>query len=616
MSTDGSTPRPEYPRPVFRRERWANLNGGWAFAFDDDDVGRARRWQDVRATELSDTGGDSPFDRRIVVPFSYQTPASGIEDPTLHDTVWYARTFDASGLAGPDERLLLHIGAADRYAWVWVNGRLVAAHEGGYTPITADITDAVGGDGDVVVVRVSDPPGALDVPRGKQFWRDRSEDVFYRGTTGIWQTVWLEPVARAAVDDLGIVPLLDDAAVELTVRLTPAAIGGTVAVHITYDGRTLVDDTLRITGHELRRRWRVTEAAGLADATVIEHRGVATWSPRRPRLHDLRLEVRDAHGDVTDVVESYFGMRKIEAHDGQVLLNDRPLYQRLVLDQGYFPDGGYTATSDEALRRDIELAKQMGFNGARKHQKVEDPRWLYWADRLGFLVWEEMPSGYRWSDRYVRRVTTEWQDIIARDRNHPCVIVWTPVNESWGVPGLRGDPDPQQVAFLRALYHLTTALDPTRLVVSNDGWEHVTTDLCTIHDYGDADGLRTRFADRDSAIEARPLHRSIYVRGAGHRGEPLIVSELGGIRMTPDADDVDTWGFHTVPDADALLDRYGGFLEAATASDAVVGFCWTQLTDVEQEANGLLRADRTPKIDPAAVRQVTERARARRSGRV
>lgn len=598
MSDD--VPRPEYPRPQWRRNRWTNLNGRWRFAFDDDDVGRRDRWELTDANVLD--VGDGPLDHEIVVPFAYQTAASGIADTSMHRVVWYGRTFDADDAARPGDRLLLHVGAADYETTIWVNGRHVAGHRGGYTPIEADITAAARGRDDVLVIRVEDHYDDLEQPRGKQYWRVPSEYIFYRGTTGIWQTVWLEPVAPAALDDAVVVPLVDEAAVDITATVTAAAVGGALRVTIARDAITLVRDEVALIDGEVRRRWRLNESLSARDAKVLDHQGVATWHPRNPRLYDLTFEVLDASGTVVDRVESYFGMRAIETHEGRVLLNGHPLYQRLVLDQGYFPDSGYTAPTDAALRADIELAKRLGFNGARKHQKIEDPRYLYWADRLGFLVWEEMPSAYRYSSRYVRDITREWEQVIARDRNHPCIIVWVPMNESWGAPAVARDPDARQEHHLLALYHLTKALDATRLVVSNDGWEHAVTDLCTIHDYGDDASLRERFADRIRAVGSRPLHHEIYIDGHAHRGEPIIVSEFGGIAL----DDAGTWGFHTVEGGGALLDRYWRFVAAVVDSPVTAGFCWTQFADIEQEANGLVDEHRRAKADVDKICEATQ----------
>jgi hypothetical protein len=326
----------------------------------------------------------------------------------------------------------------------------------------------------------------------------------------------------------------------------------------------------------------------------------ALWSPEHPNLYDLRLELLDADSNALDAVESYFGMRKIEARGGKVLLNDRPYYQRLVLDQGYFPGGLLTAPTDEDLRKDIELAKEMGFNGARKHQKIEDPRWLFWADALGFLVWSEMANAYQYSPNYVRRITTEWQEALRRDHNHPCIVAWVPMNESWGVPDLTTDP--AQIDHLLSLYHLTCSLDNSRLVVSNDGWEHARTDLCTIHDYGSPETLSRRYATPESSVASRPANRPIYVPGHGYRGEPIIISEFGGIAFSSDEGG---WGYSTVADAEELLDHYEALITALLRNETVQGFCYTQLTDVEQEVNGLLTCDRKPKADPTRIRKIT-----------
>jgi beta-galactosidase/beta-glucuronidase len=308
----------------------------------------------------------------------------------------------------------------------------------------------------------------------------------------------------------------------------------------------------------------------------------------------------ESDDEVLDTVESYFGMRKVETRNGEVLLNGRPYYQRLVLDQGYFPGGLLTAPTDDDLRRDIELAKEMGFNGARKHQKVEDPRWLHWADRLGFLVWGEMANAYTYSADYVGRINAEWREVVVRDYNHPCIVVWVPMNESWGVPELASDP--RQVEHLLSLYHLTRALDPTRPVVSNDGWEHAFTDLCTIHDYRDAESLAASYATPESSAAARPAKRSIYVDGYGYRGEPILVTEFGGIAF---AGDEGGWGYSTVAGSEEFLERYEELVGALLGSSAVKGFCYTQLTDVEQEVNGLLTYERRSKADLARIRAIT-----------
>jgi beta-galactosidase/beta-glucuronidase len=468
------------------------------------------------------------FDRSITVPYCYQSKLSGIGETSFHDVVWYARTFEHS-TAGEYEALLLHFGAVDYWATVWVNGIQVVEHEGGHTPFSADITGAVLHDGDnVVVVRAEDPSRDVTIPRGKQYWREESEGIFYTRTTGIWQTVWLEPVNRRRIGSLRLTPDVDSTSVEAEVSIEAYEPDMSLRLVVELNGARVIEDHISLESPLLERRlpllWR-------GKAPEISHLSEwprpALWSPEEPNLYDFKLDLLGTGGEVLDVVESYFGLRKIEARDGKVLLNNRPYYQRLVLDQGYFPDGILTAPSDEDLRRDVELTKEMGFNGARKHQKVEDPRWLYWADTLGLLVWGEMANAYQYSQDYTRRITAEWQEAVRRDYNHPSIVAWVPMNESWGVPDLMHDS--RQVDHLLSLYHLTRSLDATRLVVSNDGWEHALTDLCNIHDYRDADALAQSYATPESSISEQPVNRPIYVPGHGYRGEPILITEFGGI---------------------------------------------------------------------------------------
>jgi beta-galactosidase/beta-glucuronidase len=594
-----SVPRPEYPRPQFRREGWINLNGEWRFAFDDEDAGLSEHWQRVAS---GDVGSDTaPFDRSITVPFCFQSKLSGIGETAFHDVVWYARTFEF--MPAGDERLLLHFGAVDYRAAVWVNGVQVASHEGGHTPFSADVTNALADEGrvNVLVVRAEDPSGDVTIPRGKQYWKEESEGIFYTRTTGIWQTVWLEPVNRRRIEKLCLTPDVDAASIDLDVDIEGVEPGMSLRVSITFEGEPVLEDIIGLSSSQVERSMPLLRRGAAPETPHLsEWPSPVLWSPEDPNLYDLRLELLDEAGRVLDTVETYFGMRKIEVKDGKVLLNGRPYYQRLVLDQGYFPDGILTAPTDDDLRRDVELAKDMGFNGARKHQKVEDPRWLYWADTLGLLVWGEMANAYQYSPDYVRRMTAEWQEAIGRDHNHPCIVAWVPMNESWGVPNLARDP--AQREHLLALYHLTRSLDATRPVVSNDGWEHALTDLCTIHDYRDADALRTSYESRETAVHAKPSRRPVYTAGHGHSNEPILITEFGGIAFSGDERG---WGYSTVAGAGEFLERYESSIEALLQSEPVQGFCYTQLTDVEQEVNGLLTYDRKPKAPLEEIRKIT-----------
>jgi len=564
VSSKMIVPRSEYPRPLLRRRDWVNLNGEWEFG-----------------------AGDEPrFDRRILVPFCPQAQLSGIGDRAPGDVVWYRRRF-----AAPDaDRLLLHFGAVDYRAAVWVNGVEVARHQGGHTPFSADVTHASRGRDNILVVRAEDPLADLTVPRGKQYWGDRSESIFYTPTTGIWQSVWLEPLPGQYIEHLRVRPDLD---------------AGLVDVEVVADGRVQIEASLggRVVG----------QLSGSAGQGRIPLREVVAWSPDSPLLYDLEVKLFDVSGQEIDHVTSYFGMRTIETRDGRVWLNGQPYVQRLVLDQGYFPGGLLTAASDDDLRRDIDLAKALGFNGARKHQKVEDPRWLYWADVIGFLVWAEMPNAHRYSPEAEVRLAAEWKEAVLRDRDHPSVVAWVPVNESFGLgpPTDRG----AQSRFLVQLYHLTHELDGTRPVISNDGWEHALSDLCTIHDYSSAGQIARRYRSLDSALgPASSLEGADQVGGAGgptraaylpgyrYRGEPLLLSEFGGVALAGSGG----WGFAEASGPDELLRIYRAMVDALMAPGPVEGFCYTQLTDIEQERNGLLTFERRPKVDPELIRPITQ----------
>lgn len=587
-----SIPRPEYPRPQFVREAWLNLNGPWEFAFDDANAGEAGQWYRC---------ADAPFDRTIVVPFVYQSPLSGIGLRERHDIVWYRRAFDLpAGFEGM--RWLLHFGAVDYAAKVWVNGELAGSHEGGHTPFTLDITPWVKEQGNTLVVRAQDDMGDLELPRGKQYWKETSEAIWYTPTTGIWQTVWLEPVHPTHLDVLRITPDVDRHEVHLELQVAGAVEGASVEVAVSFEGHTFARDCFTVTGagpastrgHRIRRSIRIDYGGH-----SFEH--AAYWSPDHPHLYDLEIQVKDASGRLVDRVTSYFGLRKIHAEGGRVYLNNRPVYMRLVLDQGYWPDGILTAPTDEALRKDIELAKAMGFNGARKHQKVEDPRFLYWADKLGYFVWGEMANAYQYSTEYAARITREWIEVIDRDYNHPSIICWVPINESWGVTNMDGDPRERDHAT--AMYHLTKSLDPTRLVISNDGWEHTVSDLLTIHDYDqNHERFFKRWSDVPSAIATirpggrRPMWNDLLDR-------PVLITEYGGIALK--ASEWDGWGYAGVDNAEALLKGYANLTGAIYACPGVQGFCYTQLTDVEQEINGLLTYDRKPKAPLEKIREIT-----------
>ena len=578
-------PRPEHPNPQFYRPDHLILNGVWEFEYDDENRGLREQWNREHA-----------FSRTITVPFAFQSRLSGIGESAFHDIVWYRR-WVAMPASFAGKRILLHFGAVDYAATVWVNGEIAAAHEGGHTPFSADITELVRPGDNAVVVRAQDHSRDLAQPRGKQYWEEHSSGIFYTRTTGIWQTVWLEPLPPVHIGRVKLTPHLDEKAIDLAVTVggwEPAAAGiHELHVEIRSAGELVARDRFSLGAANIRRRVSLD-----ADPS----HPVRAWSPEHPHLYDIAYTLV-ADGQVQDRVEGYFGLRKIAVEQGRVMLNNRPYYLRMVLDQGYFPDGGLTPPCDEAIRRDVELTKAMGFNGARKHQKIEDPRYLYWCDRLGLLVWGEMANAYIYSEAAVNRLVAEWQQAVERDYNHPCIVAWVPLNESWGAPELLVDG--RQRAFLTSLYHLTKALDSTRLVVSNDGWEHTVSDLCTIHDYeSDKQVLKRRYASVDIAVSSTPGRRLLYSPGYQYRGEPVVVTEMGGISFKKS--DWNGWGYSSAQSDEDFIQRYAAVIAAMVESPVVQGFCYTQLTDVEQEINGLLTYGRAPKVPLEIIRSITE----------
>jgi beta-galactosidase/beta-glucuronidase len=573
-------PRPEYPQPQFQRELWMNLNGAWEFEYDDQNAGLDEHWAD----------GKRRFSRTILVPFCPESKRSGIGDTSFHPWVWYRRSFtiprEWKGL-----RVLLHFGAVDYRAMVWVNGRVAGQHEGGHTPFRFDITNLLNAGANTVTVRAEDPPTDRTIPRGKQYWEPQSSGIFYTRTTGIWQTVWLEAAGDSYLERVRMTPQLSGA-VRFQARILRPRAGLELRATVRFKDEIVAAGQARADG--------ATAALGL------EITGPRRWSPGSPNLYDVSFELR--RGDeVLDRVASYFGFRSVSAESGRVLLNGSPVYLKMVLDQGYWPDTILTPPSDDAIQFDIKAAKEMGFNGARKHQKVEDPRFLYWADRLGFLVSGEMANAYLFDEDYAARFTREWIEAVERDYNHPSVIMWVPINESWGTPDLRAA---QQQFHLKALYTLTKSLDPTRLVVDNDGWEHVdTTDLMALHDYArNGERLYERYKDLGKSGATLPSNaRVALLPGYAHQGAPILLSEFGGIAFIPPGAVVPkgSWGYSGVePTAESALARLRSLYDAIARIPAFAGVCYTQLTDVEQEVNGLLTYDRKMKFDAAAVRTI------------
>ena len=570
-----------YPRPQLRRARWQSLNGPWRFTFDD-----ARRYRSPAHVRH--------WTHTILVPFAPESRRSGIADTGFHPACWYEREFECSlPNAG---RVILHFGAVDYYARVWINGIPVVEHEGGHTPFSADITHALDASGrQRVTVQVEDDPHDLEKPRGKQDWRLDPHSIWYPRTTGIWQTVWWEHVGDVYLRSIQWEPNIERWEIALHAFVAGGELADLqIAMRLRAGAQLLAQDTYHVVSHEVHRR------IGLSDPGIDDYRNELLWSPERPTLIDADLELLRG-GEVLDALQSYTALRSIGTQRERLLLNGRPITMRLVLDQGYWPDTLMTSPSDEALKHDVQLAKAMGFNGVRKHQKIEDPRYLYWADKLGLLVWAEMPSAYRFTRKAIARMVREWTEVIERDASHPCIVIWVPFNESWGVPDLTTVPAARDA--VAALYHLTKTLDPSRLVIGNDGWESSATDVIGMHDYeGDPKHMRTRYGPEVKSQEVVDRRwtggRILTLDGYPHRGQPICLTEFGGIAyLDPQRyRQGGEWGYQAVHDHDSFVALVTSLLEVARTTALFSGFCYTQFADTFQEANGLLYEDRTPKI--------------------
>nr|WP_274638469.1 sugar-binding domain-containing protein [Microbacterium bovistercoris] len=583
LEQDGS-----YPRPQLVRAQWSDLGGPWSFRFDDADEGIPSGWH-----------RDGDFAQTITVPFPPESELSGVGDTTHHRVAWYARSFgsaqlDEAGFA-PGRRLILHFGAVDYRCRVWVDGQFIGDHEGGQTPFSLDITDAMRAGGDHrLVVRTEDDPHDVSQPRGKQDWEEHPHVIWYHRTSGIWQPVWLEARPEIAIERLRWVARPHDAHLGLRIELTrPAPAGTTVRVLLALAGEIVATSEASVTGRDAELGIQVPALRnGQASERLL-------WSPDNPVLFDAVVTAGD------DEVASYVGMRTVGVSRGRFLLNDRPCFVRSVLSQGYWQASHLAAPSGDALRREVELVKELGFNAARVHQKFEDPRFLYWADRLGLLVWGEAPASFAFDENSVERTVREWLEIVRRDSSHPSIVTWVPLNESWGVQHIARDERMQQ--FARSLVALTKALDPTRPVVSNDGWEQVDTDIVAIHDYeGDPEIMAERYRDA-AAVGALlegygPAGRRLVLSGSVD-GAPVMLTEFGGISFDVDAVS-GAWGYTAASSADEFEERLSGLVAAVHRSSVLAGFCYTQLTDTLQETNGLTDAERVPKIPVDRLRAI------------
>ena len=571
----GSLPRPEHPQPQMERSAWRSLNGAWQFAFDFGRSGLDRHFERRDA-----------LDTTITVPFCPESVLSGVHYTDFIPAVWYARAFTLT----PEElsgRVLLHFGAVDYEAHVFVNGEPAGTHRGGYTSFCFDITDLCRAGENRLSVYAEDDNRSGKQPHGKQCESFDSQGCDYTRTTGIWQTVWLEFVPETYIQSVQYYSNITEGTLLVQAKLCGA---GTFTVQASFEGRPCGEASARAEN-------------GFA-AVTLPLSELHLWDVGRGNLYDLTLTFGG------DSVKSYAGMREVRIEGRSVLLNGRPVFQRLVLDQGFYPDGIYTAPDDSALVRDIELSLAAGFNGARLHQKVFEPRFLYHCDRLGYLAWGEMANwGLDYSDpAALEAFLGEWLDAVDRDFNHPSIVGWCPFNETWDREGRR-----QLDSLLAMVYRVTKQLDPTRPCIDTSGNFHVVTDIYDVHDY---EQDPASFAAHYEAFRTGGAFYDAQAARQQYDGKkPMFVSEYGGIKWNPQGDVEKAWGYGDGPATEeAFIERYRGLTEALLSNPNMFGFCYTQLYDVEQETNGLYTYNREPKFDMAVFHAINTQPAACETG--
>lgn len=568
-------PRPEYPRPQFERSQWVNLNGTWNFEFDFGESGKDRSLQ--KAEQLS---------QQITVPFCPESKLSGVAHTDFINCLWYQRKLsipaDWSG-----KKILLNFGAVDYYTEIYIDGEFVQSHWGGSSSFSADITRFVkSGQTHNLVLQVKDDLRSGKQTGGKQCTNFYSGGCSYTRVTGIWQTVWMEAVDKKGLKTAVVRPDIDQKQLIITPEFYQES-NNTLEIVLKDGNKTVAKKSVTCSN---------------SSTIILSVKNMKLWSPENPFLYDLVYQVKDQQGNIIDEVKSYAGMRKVHTADGIFYLNNEPYFQRLVLDQGYYPDGVWTAPSDEALKNDIVLGKEAGFNGARLHQKVFEERYYYWADKLGYLTWGESAS---WvmdinDELAVRNYIGEWTEVVARDRNHPSLVTWTPFNETWGS---REGVYPR---LIRDIYHITKSIDPTRPINDASGDDHILTDIWSVHNY-EQDG--SKLAEQLEFKEGKEPYRNSRDKKflAVYEGQPYMVDEFGGIGWMSAEERKNSWGYGNIPQTpEEFYTRLESQVKALKDAKHVMGFCYTQLTDVEQEKNGIYYYNRTPKLDMKRIKTIFE----------
>lgn len=579
----------DYPRPQFVRKEWKSLNGEWNFVFDDNDEGETKEYFK-----------DFPINKKINVPFTYETKLSGIEDETIHYIIWYNRKINISKEQLQNKNIILNLEGSDYKTKVWINGIYIGENIGAYSRFSFNIEKYVIEGKNDITIKVEDSL-SKDQPRGKQRYKKESWRCWYIQTTGIWKTVWLEWVPKKYLKAVKITPNTDKVQLEIETNLSEQDIEKQkyyIETEILFNGQQLNKRKELINNNYQKMEIDIVQEG-------IEHK-IQEWSTNCPNLYDINYKLY-CEDKVIDNVDSYFGIRDITIKGDKIYLNGEQLYLKLILDQGYWKESHLTPPNEESLIKDIESVLAFGYNGIRKHQKIEDERFLYWCDVKGVLVWSEMANCYNFDDNSLQNFTNEWIRVVKQNYNHPSIITWVPINESWGIPEVSICEKEQN--FANTLYYLTKAMDNTRPVISNDGWEHTISDIITIHDYKQDDELLYQeYTDKDMKVlnnlkEYNGKHR-LFANGYKYEGQPVIMSEYGGVAINS----AEGWGYgKQVKDKKELLERFAKLTKAIKNIPYIAGYCYTQLTDVQQEINGLMDERRNYKVEPSIIRNINNK---------
>lgn len=568
----------EYPRPSFTRKDYLILNGEWDFCFDED--------MKMNISNIT-------FDQKIIVPYAYNTLKSGVNVSKFVPVIWYKRTFKFNH---NKKRTILHLDGVDYYSSVYINGHMVGSFTSGYVRHSVDISDFINNDEEnVIVIRCKDTLESSQ-PRGKQRYIDHNVSCFYEETTGIYKTVWLEFVDDVYLENVYQDLIFNDDTIKYSYFLNKYVSDLKLNIKVYFQDKLIKS----ITEDLLERSGSISICLRDKDRILPVH----YWGVNNPRLYDVEYTLYKDN-KIIDFVSSYSAFSAFTSVNNIIKINYWPIYLKMVLDQGYYPGSGLTGDFD-IFEKDILLMKSLGFNGARKHEKIEDERYHYLCDVLGFYSWIEMPSSYYLSDFSIQEITKTWTDVLYQYHNYVSTMAFVIYNESWGVMHIYDDKREQNISL--ALYYLTKSIFPYKFVISNDGWEHTKSDLLTTHNYSqNKSDFLSSYQNKEDFISDNKtslLNRNPYAKGFKYNNEPIIVSECLGTSFEKENKSL-TWGYGSkVKNEEEFYTRLKEIIETIKSLTYFSGYCLTQIRDVGLETNGLLDLNGNMKFDETKIKEI------------